>query len=126
MLDLSGRDALALLGGFNYWQDYLHDPQKAGVVEMDPAQRAHYQAVSCYFAGKYIADAGLPSKETAPAGVPKSTETEDSDPLGLGLGLGTEQIQAMDLQKTAPEPGPSSSRLWLLFYEIKYKINMLQ
>ena len=109
LLDLTGRDALALLGGFNYWQDYLHDPQKAGVAEMDSARRAHYRAVSCYFAGKYVADAGLPSKEAAQAGVRKPTETEDSDPLGLGLGLGTEQIQAMELKEATPEPEPSAT-----------------
>jgi rhodanese-related sulfurtransferase len=107
LLDLSGRNALALLGGFNYWQDYLHDPKKAGVAEMDPARRAHYQAVSCYFAGEYVADAGLPSKAAAREGVRKPTETEDSDPLGLGLGLGTEQIQTMELKETTPEPEPS-------------------
>ena len=28
LLNLTGRRALALLGGYNYWQAYLHDPEK--------------------------------------------------------------------------------------------------
>ena len=27
LLNLTGRDALALRGGYNYWQAYLHDPE---------------------------------------------------------------------------------------------------
>ena len=44
LLRLTGRDALALLGGYNHWQAYLNDPDKAGVAEMDPARRARYRA----------------------------------------------------------------------------------
>ena len=100
LLQLTGRDALALLGGYNYWQAYLHDPEKAGVAEMDSAERARYQAVSCYFAGEYVADAGL-----LPAGgaqAPAPAAEQEADPLGLGLGLGTEQVQKMDLQDSTP------------------------
>ena len=101
LLSLTGRDALALLGGYNYWQAYLHDPEKAGVAEMDPAERARYAAVTCYFAGEYVAGAGLPAAETVPAEAP-GVAGQEADPLGLGLGLGSEQVQAMDLEDTAP------------------------
>ena len=100
LLRLTGRDALALLGGYNYWQAYLHDPEKAGVAEMDPAERARYQAVSCYFAGEYVADAGLlPGTAAQP-----DTASQEADPLGLGLGLGSEQVHGMDLQESAQSP----------------------
>ena len=92
LLHLTGRDALALLGGYNYWQAYLHDPEKAGIAEMDPAERKRYQAVSCYFAGNNVADAGL-----QPGGQIMLAE-QQADSLGLGLGLGSEQVQEMDLQ----------------------------
>jgi rhodanese-related sulfurtransferase len=104
LLHLTGRNALALLGGFNYWQAYMHDPEKAGIAEMDPVQRAHYKAVSCHFAGEYVADAGLLQKQGAPASVPGAEEAEEADPLGLGLGLGTEQVQAMDLRDASTDP----------------------
>lgn len=83
LLRLVDRDAYALLGGFNHWQAYLHDPDRAGVAEMDPAQRARYQAVACYFAGDYVADSGL-----VPRGGPSQPAPASADPLGLGLGLG--------------------------------------
>ena len=92
LLYLTGRDALALLGGYNYWQAYLYDPEKAGIVEMDSAERKRYQAVSCYFAGNYVADAGLQTEG------PIMLAEQQADPLGLGLGLGSEQVQEMDLQ----------------------------
>ena len=58
LLQLRGRDALALLGGYNYWQAWLHDPEKAGFTEMD-----------------------LQDNTPAPA-------EADPLGLGLGLGLG--------------------------------------
>ncbi len=96
LLRLAERDGLALLGGYNYWHAYLNDPEKAGVAEMDAAQRAQYQAVACYFAGKYLADAGLVPKGGEGAPTPSSStasESDTADALGLGLGLGSEEVQ---------------------------------
>jgi rhodanese-related sulfurtransferase len=107
LLRLTGREALALLGGYNFWQAYLNDPAKAGVAEMDAAERARYQAVACYFAGSYVADAGLLPKGSAPA---VSTTTPDggaADALGLGLGLGSGQVQSMELPHATPPSEPS-------------------
>lgn len=101
LLRLTGREALALLGGFNYWQAYLHDPEKAGVAEMDAADRARYQAVACHFAGDYVADAGLLPAGSAPAGAAADT-AGPADALGLGLGLGNEQVQSMVLPNATP------------------------
>jgi rhodanese-related sulfurtransferase len=108
LLRLVDRDAYALLGGFNYWQAYLKDPDSAGVAEMDPAKRAEYQAVSCFFEGDYLADAGLlPKGAGAPVQVDKAPQV-DADPLGLGLGLGSEEVQEMGLQGES-EPSPEAS-----------------
>lgn len=96
LLRLADREGLALLGGYNYWHAYLNDPDKAGVAEMDAAQRAQYQAVACYFAGQYLADAGLVPKggEVAPTtSSSTATESDTADALGLGLGLGSEEVQ---------------------------------
>lgn len=100
LLRLVERDAYALLGGFNYWQAYLHDPEAAGVAEMDPVQRARYQAVACRFAGEYVGAVGLPVDSPRPVAPPAAT-----DPLGLGLdlGLGTDAVRAIP---SAPAPGP--------------------
>ena len=107
LLRLADREALALLGGYNYWHAYLNDPQKAGVAEMDAAQRAQYQAVACYFAGEYVAAAGLIPKGGAPiTAITKagSGQQEDStDVLGLGLGLGNDQVQQLQLGTAAPD-----------------------
>ncbi len=94
LLRLVGRDAYALLGGFNHWQAYLHDPAAAGAAEMDPVQRAQYQAVACFFAGDYVADAGLVVQGGEAPPVPAAT-----DPLGLGLGLG---LGSQDLREATP------------------------
>ena len=108
LLRLVDRDAYALLGGFNYWQAYLKDPDSAGVAQMDPVQRAEYQAVSCFFEGDYLADAGLlPKGAGAPVQADKAPR-EDADPLGLGLGLGSEEVQEMGLQGES-EPSPEAS-----------------
>ena len=108
LLRLVDRDAYALLGGFNYWQAYLKDPDSAGVAQMDPVQRAEYQAVSCFFEGDYLADAGLlPKGAGAPVQVDKAPQV-DADPLGLGLGLGSEEVQEMGLQGES-EPSPEAS-----------------
>ena len=107
LLRLAGREALALLGGYNYWHAYLNDPEKAGVAEMDAAQRAQYQAVACYFSGEYVAAAGLLPKggEVAP---PTSSSAPqqggNTDALGLGLGLGSDQVQQLELPTAAPGP----------------------
>ncbi len=103
LLHLTGRDALALLGGYNYWQAYLHDPEAAGIADMDPAENKRYQAVSCYFAGEYVAGSGLPPAGAMQAAVPvpASAQQADSLGLGLGLGLGSEEVRAMELPDTA-------------------------
>ncbi len=98
LLRLVERDGYALLGGFNYWQAYLNDPQAAGAAEMDPARRAEYQAVACRFEGEYVAAAGLAPKVAAPpvAAAPGAQPAgAGGDPLGLGLGLGlgTPEVQ---------------------------------
>ena len=113
MLDKAGAGqyfiklALALLGGYNYWHPYLNDPEKAGVAEMDAAQRAQYQAVACYFAGEYVATAGLLPKgeEVAPATTSSAAQQRDNtDALGLGLGLGSDQVQQLELPTATPGP----------------------
>lgn len=94
LLRLVERDGYALLGGYNYWQAYLHNPEEAGVAEMDPQQRAAYQAVACRFAGDYVAASGLiPEGPTAPAAPPTAATAPDPLGLGLGLGLGTPAVQ---------------------------------
>ncbi|MEN8128997.1 MAG: rhodanese-like domain-containing protein [Pseudomonadota bacterium] len=107
LLRLMGRDALALLGGYNYWEAYLNDPIKAGVAEMVPAQRAQYQAVSCYFKGDYLAGAGLVPKGSVQVGVLEQVGSGVADALGLGLGLGVGEVQAMDLSDTTQAPMPA-------------------
>jgi len=109
LLRLAGREAQALLGGYNYWHDYLNDPEKAGVAEMDAAQRAQYQAVACYFAGAYVAAAGLVPEggKAAPptsSGAPQQGDNADALGLGLGLGLGSDQVQQLQLPTAAPSP----------------------
>ncbi len=98
LLRLVERDGYALLGGYNHWQVYLNDPQAAGAAEMDPAQRAEYQAVACRFEGEYVAAAGLaPRVATQPATAAAAARPPSGggDPLGLGLGLGlgTPEVQ---------------------------------
>ncbi|MGB5451163.1 MAG: rhodanese-like domain-containing protein [Sedimenticolaceae bacterium] len=107
LLRLVDRDAYALLGGFNYWQAYLNDSATAGVAEMDPKQRAQYQAVSCFFEGDYVAAAGLVPKIAAPAPSVGQGAPKESDPLGLGLGLGSEEVKAMQLGR---EPARSQGQ----------------
>ena len=106
LLQLAGRQALALLGGYNYWHAYLNNPEKAGVAEMDAAQRAHYQAVACYFAGEYVAAAGLVAKggDTPPTISSAPQQGDSTDALGLGLGLGSDQVQQLQLPGAAPGP----------------------
>ena len=110
LLRLTGREALALLGSYNFWQAYLNDPASAGVAEMDAAERARYQAVACYFAGDHVADAGLLPAGSAPAVEAATADRAGpADALGLGLGLGTEQVQSMELPNTAPAPESSTA-----------------
>jgi rhodanese-related sulfurtransferase len=102
LLHLTGRDALALLGGYNYWQAYLHDPAAAGMAEMDPAERKRYQAVSCYLAGDYVAGSGLQPAGAPPAGSEAPpVPGQHADMLGLTLGLGSEHVRALDLPDSA-------------------------
>lgn len=102
LLRLVDRDAYALLGGFNHWQAYLRDPATAGTAQMDPKTRAQYQAVSCYFEGDYVADAGLAVKGGArpaggaPAAAAQASAPAAADPLGLGLGLGLGSDEVRD------------------------------
>ena len=114
LLRLVDRDAYALLGGFNHWQAYLKDPGSAGVAEMDPAQRAEYQAVSCFFEGEYLADAGLLPKGAGAAVLADETPEVDADPLGLGLGLGSEEVKEMGLGgESGPSPASAADPLGL-------------
>lgn len=109
LLRLIERDAYALLGGYNYWHAYLKDPESAGVAEMDPVQRAQYQAVACYFEGDYVAASGLTPKVAKPASAPSETGSPAAaDPLGLGLGLGLGSSQVQAAQK-ASTPAPAAT-----------------
>ena len=114
LLRLVDRDAYALLGGFNHWQAYLNDPEKAGVAEMDPRERAQYQAVACYFAGDYVADAGLQVRGAAAVVAPDRPGSAAADPLGLGLdlGLGTDEVTGAGGGGQA-EPPPAADPLGL-------------
>jgi rhodanese-related sulfurtransferase len=116
LLNLAGRDALALLGGYNYWHAYLNDPEKAGVADMDAAQRAHYQAVACYFAGDYVAAAGLATTDGELAPPVTSSAPQQgggADALGLGLGLGSDRVQQLQLPTAAPSPVTEQDSLGL-------------
>jgi rhodanese-related sulfurtransferase len=106
LLRLVDRDAYALLGGFNFWQAYLKDPDAAGVAEMDPVERARYQAVACFFAGDYVADAGLVVRGAMHAGQQDASAVGAPDPLGLGLGLG---LGSEEVRAAAPGGGPAPS-----------------
>ena len=103
LLRLIERDAYALLGGYNYWHAYLKDPESAGVAEMDPVQRAQYQAVACYFEGDYVAASGLTPKVMNPV----SAQTKTAPPAAadpLGLGLGSPDVRASRKAATSPPP----------------------
>ena len=111
LLRLIERDGYALLGGYNYWQAYLKDPESAGVAEMDPVRRAEYQAVACYFEGEYVAESGL-----MPKGMPRRASAESkpaADPLGLGLGLGLGSDEIRDSQSKAESSAPADDPLGL-------------
>lgn len=108
LLRLVERDAYALLGGFNYWQAYTKDPQSAGVAEMDPAKQAQYRAVSCYFEGEYLAEAGLLPKGAATPVRPPVQVEQPADPLGLGLGLGSDEVRGMGLDAGTTAPAEQS------------------
>jgi hypothetical protein len=110
LLRLVERDGYALLGGYNYWQAYLNDPEAAGVAEMDPQERAAYQAVACRFAGDYVAAAGLVPETPAAAGAPAATTEPAADPLGLGLGLG---LGTPDVQQSTTPAQPAADPLGL-------------
>lgn len=117
LLRLVDRHAYALLGGFNHWQAYLNNPDSAGAAEMDPVERAEYQAVACYFAGNYVAAAGLvpnAAGDRAAAAEPPSAES-DALGLGLGLGLGSEEVKGMGQgsDSTAQPPQPAADPLGL-------------
>jgi rhodanese-related sulfurtransferase len=104
LLRLVERDAYALLGGFNYWQAYTQDPQSAGVAEMDAAKQAQYRAVSCFFEGDYVAEAGLLPQVDAKSATNSVAAGQDADPLGLGLGLGSDEVRGMGLDAGASKP----------------------
>ncbi len=112
LLRMVERDAYALLGGFNYWQAYLNDPASAGVAEMDPVQRARYQAVACHFAGDYVAAAGLLPKGGSPVASAAPAPAADPLGLGLGLGLGSESVRE-SLPAAAAPPAPRDDPLGL-------------
>jgi len=115
LLRLVDRDAYALLGGFNHWQAYLNDPATAGVAEMDPAQRAQYQAVACFFEGDYVADAGLAAPGAPVQAHPEDAAVSAPDPLGLGLGLGlgTDAVKDAGQGARSEMPSPSADPLGL-------------
>lgn len=106
LLRLVDRDGYALLGGYNHWQAYLNDPEVAGAAEMDPVQRAAYQAVACRFAGDYVAAAGLVPADAAQS----APSAPAADPLGLGLGLG---LGTPAVQQKVPATQPAVDPLGL-------------
>jgi rhodanese-related sulfurtransferase len=122
LLQLTGRDALAVLGGYNYWQAYFHHPDQAGIAEMDPAERTHYQEVTRYFMGNHVADGGLLPERAVETGGPIRLAEQQADPLGLGLGLGNEQVRGMELESAdtdAEETDPLGLGLGLGSEQVK-------
>ncbi len=102
LLSLHGINASWLDGGYAEWLRYTTNPDASPAA--DAASRARQQAVACYFAGDYVAAAGLVVKSPAgftPPLVPVSTAPTEpvdgvDDPLGLGLGLGGDDTLAGD------------------------------
>lgn len=102
LLQLAGREAWILEGGWQAWLAHLHqqDPQAS------PQERAKRQAVACYFEGDYLAAAGLSVRapEARRAASPAASagytpplqaaapQAATNQALGLGLeyGLGPE------------------------------------
>lgn len=98
LLQLAGREALLLEGGWQAWQAHLHGVD----APPDPTAQAKRQAVACFFEGDYLADAGLTVKTPAPAPTltqarsggympplqPVEHPTGGAAALGLGLELG--------------------------------------
>ena len=108
LLRLNGFDAYTLQGGYQSWLAYTSNPQDD--PDRDAAAMARQQAVACYFAGDYVADAGLAVKpQPQSAGYtpplapvePAASVEEVADPLGLGLGLGLDEELESD---TTPAP----------------------
>lgn len=94
--------AFYLQGGYQAWSGEIQ--QSAGAGSAD--DQARKQAVSCWFEGDYVAEAGLAVKGSQQSGgyVPPlepvaAPAQEDALGLGLGLGLGPED---------ATEPAPAA------------------
>ncbi|MDJ0833477.1 MAG: rhodanese-like domain-containing protein [Gammaproteobacteria bacterium] len=98
LLRLQGIDAYSLDGGYDAWLSYTSNP--ADDASMDATAMAQQQAVACYFAGDYVAVAGLTVKVPNPVAgytpplipvAPAEPVDAVEDPLGLGLGLGMDE-----------------------------------
>ncbi len=95
LLRLQGIEAYSLDGGYDAWLSYTSNP--ADYSNLDATAVAQQQAVACYFAGDYVAAAGLTVKVANPVAgytpplipvAPAEPVDDVEDPLGLGLGLG--------------------------------------
>jgi len=99
LLRLQNISAFYLDGGYAAWARNLGNASgKAGTAD-EAAAMARQQAVSCWFEGDYVAEAGLAVK-TLPSSkgyTPKLEAVDRNGTLGLGLGLGLGP-------ETAPSP----------------------
>ncbi len=109
LLRLQGFEAYSLDGGYDAWLSYTSNPPDDS--NMDATAMAQQQAVACYFAGDYVAAAGLTVKVQNPVAgytpplipvAPAESVDDVEDPLGLGLGLGLDE----DLETDA-SPAPA-------------------
>jgi rhodanese-related sulfurtransferase len=91
MLRLAGYEAYLLLGGYNYWNQHILNPDiPPTAADGEAPEIAEQRAISCFFAGGRAA--GAPSSEAmtvsqplpfTPPVLPPSGETPGLEPPGL-------------------------------------------
>ena len=77
MLRLAGIDAHLLLGGYNFWNKHILNPDLSQNADEEVLEVQKRHALSCYFRGDYNPEAGLPLPLVAET---TSTTTEITPP----------------------------------------------
>jgi len=112
LLRISGLNAFYLDGGYAAWARNLGNASGKAATPDEAAAMARQQAVSCWFEGDYVAEAGLTvrSQSASKGYTPKLKPVTRNDTLGLGLGLGLGPQQP---EKAKPAQKPANDSLGL-------------
>lgn len=96
MLRLAGFPAYSLLGGYNYWQERVLNPDLVGSPDAEILELKKRRAIAWYFSDEYDGEQGLPAPP--PSQIGESVTTSEPETASIEQGRDDEPSEEEELE----------------------------